>query len=204
MSSKVRLVAERCFSLAEIVVIDLKDGGDLTNAIKIKRARESYVYRTDRAEDKRGLLNAFRRVAEELAKKRRNENEYGAAAEARKRESTLLSSPPIAQQGFGPLSLGGSSGGTSRTGYDGSLLTPIGEDGNGTSSDDVGVMAAAAASAASERKDPGRWNNDFADELAVCIALREWDQAVTLIEKGRAVLSTYSSPNDASSLDLSA
>lgn len=206
MSSKVRLVAERCFSLAEIVVIDLKDGGDLTNAIKIKRARESFVYRTDRAEDKRALLNAFRRVAEELAKKRRNESEYGAAAEARKRESTLLSSPPVAHHQFDALTLGTTDSSSShRQLYDGGLLTPIGEDGP-TSSEgggEAGVMAAAAASAATERKDPGRWNNDFADELSVCIALREWEQAVTLIEKGRAVLSTYSSPNDASSLDLS-
>ncbi|SPO28826.1 related to EXO84 - exocyst protein essential for secretion [Ustilago trichophora] len=202
MSSKVRLVAERCFSLAEIVVIDLKDGGDLTNAIKIKRARESYVYRTDRAEDKRALLNAFRRVAEELAKKRRNESEYGAAAEARKRESTLLSSPPIAQHQFEALDLSSTSSTTSsRQHYDGGLLTPIGEHGPADSAG--GVMAAAAASASAERKDPGRWNNDFADELSVCIALREWDQAVTLIEKGRAVLSTYSS-TDASCLDLSA
>ncbi|SPO27997.1 related to EXO84 - exocyst protein essential for secretion [Ustilago trichophora] len=203
MSSKVRLVAERCFSLAEIVVIDLKDGGDLTNAIKIKRARESYVYRTDRAEDKRALLNAFRRVAEELAKKRRNESEYGAAAQARKRESTLLSSPPIARHQFEALHLSSApSTSSSRQQYDGGLLTPIGEDGPSDTSAG-GLMAAAAASASAERKDPGRWNNDFADELSVCIALREWDQAVTLIEKGRAVLSTYSS-SDASSLDLSA
>ncbi|TKY89063.1 hypothetical protein EX895_001594 [Sporisorium graminicola] len=203
MSSKVRLVAERCFSLAEIVVIDLKDGGDLTNAIKIKRARETHVYRTDRAEDKRALLNAFRRVAEELAKKRRNESEYGAAAaEARKRESTLLSSPPIAPHQFDALRLGHSAAGRLN---DGGLLTPIGEDRDPMQGDRAGgVMAAAAASAASERKDPGRWNSDFADELSVCIALREWDQAVTLIEKGRAVLSTYTSTSDAASLDLSA
>lgn len=195
MSSKVRLVAERCFSLAEIVVIDLKDGGDLTNAIKIKRARESYVYRTDRAEDKRALLNAFRRVAEELAKKRRNDADYG-AAEAAKRHSTLLASPTLGQTGFERAD-----GASSLTAAFDTLLTPIGEDGEGGAGGEGGVMAAAAATAASERKDPGRWNNEFADELAVCIALREWDHAVTLIEKGRGVLSTYTS-SDAASVDL--
>lgn len=164
MSSKVRLVAERCFSLAEIVVIDLKDGGDLTNAIKIKRSKETYVYRTDRAEDKKALLNAFRRVAEELANKRRKES--NAEAEARKRESTLLS---------GPAPMGGISSSSA------ALLTPVAE--ADTSADSL--LAAAAASAASERKDPGRWNNDFVDELAVCIALRQWDEAVTLVEKGK-------------------
>ncbi|PWZ01194.1 hypothetical protein BCV70DRAFT_188397 [Testicularia cyperi] len=200
MSSKVRLVAERCFSLAEIVVIDLKDGGDLTNAIKIKRGKESHVYRTDRSEDKRALLNAFRRVAEELAKKRRNESTAEADARS-KRESTLLSSPPPIAQ-FQSMSMGigraGSlSSASSALGYDGSLLTPIGEDGP-----QQGVMAAAAASAASERKDPGRWNNDFADELAVCIALREWDHAADLIDKGKGVLSTYST-SELAFVDLS-
>ncbi|CCF50664.1 hypothetical protein NDA11_005482 [Ustilago hordei] len=194
MSSKVRLVAERCFSLAEILVIDLKDGGDLTNAIKIKRGRQSFVYRTDRGEDKRALLNAFRRVAEELAKKRRDESEFGAE---KRRESTLLSSPGQ----LDALTIGASGGGRGKA-LDGGLLTPIGEDGP---EDRGGLMAAAAASAASERKDPGRWNNDFSDELSVCIALREWDQAVSLIEKGRAVLSTYPSPSSRSPsyIDLS-
>ncbi|PWN52446.1 hypothetical protein IE53DRAFT_367213 [Violaceomyces palustris] len=185
MSSKVRLVAERCFSLGEIVVIDLKDGGDLTNAVKIKRGKETFVYRTDRTEDKRALLNAFRRVAEELANKRRKES--NAEAEARKRESTLLSSPSIPEFGFNPR------GGSSTSGS----LAPPSEGGT-----DGGVFAAAAASAATEKKDPGRWINDFADELAVCIALREWDEAVTLIEKGKGVLSTYS-PSDFAYIDLS-
>ncbi|KAJ9474696.1 Exocyst complex component EXO84 [Pseudozyma hubeiensis] len=189
MSSKVRLVAERCFSLAEIVVIDLKDGGDLTNAIKIKRGRETYVYRTERGEDKRALLNAFRRVAEELAKKRRNGG--GESVDGRKRESTLLSSPA----GRVMDDRGGAGG----------LLTPIGEMADAMhEAGQGGMMAAAAASAASERKDPGRWNNDFADQLSVCIALREFDQATTLIEKGRAVLSTYTSTSDVSWMHLSA
>lgn len=185
MSSKMRLVAERCFNLAEMVVIDLKDGGDLTNAIKIKRGKESYVYRTDRSEDKRALLAAFRRVAEELSKKRRNES--NAEAEARKRESTLLASPSMTHLDA-----------TRSTAYNSSLLAPIGED----EEEAGGLMAAAAASAATERKDPGRWNNDFADELAVCIALREWGDAVDLIDKGKSVLSTYSK-SDFAFVDLS-
>ncbi|KAN0061879.1 exocyst complex component exo84 [Thecaphora frezii] len=191
MSSKVRLVAERCFSLAEIVVIDLKDGGDLTNAIKVRRGKETYVYRSDRSEDKKALLNAFKRVAEELATKRRKEN--SADAEARKRESTLLS--PGLDQG-GMMSASGRRDGAEAS----RLLTSIGEEGSvgGGSS----VLAAAAASAASERKDPGRWNNDFADELAVCIALREWEEAVSLVERGKSVLSTYS-PSEMAFVDLS-
>ncbi|GAA5869196.1 hypothetical protein JCM16303_000387 [Sporobolomyces ruberrimus] len=78
----VRLVAERCFNLSEIVVVDLKDGGDLQNAVKIKRGKETIIFRTDKAEDKKMLLLAFKKVAEELMNKKRKEmlNE----AEARK------------------------------------------------------------------------------------------------------------------------
>jgi hypothetical protein len=162
MSARVRLVAERCFSLGEIVVIDLKDGGDLTNAVKIKRAKETFVYRTERAEDKRALLNAFRKVAEELASKRRKESV--AEAEARKRESTLVGGPTPAM--LRSPDVAGDRGMSAFPGEDGS------------------VLAAAAATAASEKKDPGRWINDFADELAVAIALREWSDAVAMVEKG--------------------
>jgi len=30
-----------------------------------------------------------------------------------------------------------------------------------------------------------RWAGDFADKLTVAIALREWDQAVSLVEEGK-------------------
>ncbi|PWO00852.1 hypothetical protein FA09DRAFT_293361 [Tilletiopsis washingtonensis] len=181
MSARVRLVAERCFSLGEIVVIDLKDGGDLTNAVKIKRAKETFVYRTERAEDKRALLNAFRKVAEELASKRRKESV--AEAEARKRESTLVGGPTPAM--LRSPDVAGDRGMSAFPGEDGS------------------VLAAAAATAASEKKDPGRWINDFADELAVAIALREWSDAVAMVEKGKGALSTYA-PTDQAHRDLAA
>ena len=96
-----RLVAERCWNLNEVVVVDVKDSGgkklprsclqtacksslthvfpqtctDLTNAIKIRRGKESLVYRTNFADDKRILLGAFRKVAEDLAAKKRKESE---------------------------------------------------------------------------------------------------------------------------------
>jgi hypothetical protein len=48
---------------------------DLTNAIKIRRGKESLVYRTNFADDKRVLLAAFRKVAEDLAAKKRKASE---------------------------------------------------------------------------------------------------------------------------------
>lgn len=55
---------------------------DLTNAVKIKRGKETIIFRTDKPEDKKVLLLAFKKVAEDLMNKKRKEmlNE----AEARK------------------------------------------------------------------------------------------------------------------------
>ncbi|MCO5589739.1 hypothetical protein L7F22_043707 [Adiantum nelumboides] len=166
MSARVRLVAERCFSLAEIVVIDLKDGGELTNAIKIKRGKESFVYRTDRGEDKRALLNAFRRVAEELANKRRKDSL--AEAEARKRDSIFPGADSGVLSGSGRLT--------------GSVDTL--RRGGVSSSDD-------SSGRGGNEKDLNRWLSDFSDQIAVAIALREWGEAVDLVEKGQALLAEH-------------
>ncbi|KAJ9099335.1 hypothetical protein QFC21_004216 [Naganishia friedmannii] len=74
-SSKGQLVADKCFTLSEISVADIKDSGDLTNSIKVKRGKETYVYRTNHPEDKRALLMAFRQVNEEMQAKKRELNE---------------------------------------------------------------------------------------------------------------------------------
>lgn len=70
-----RMVAERCWVLGDLVVVDLKDTGDLTNALKVKRGKEVCVYRASKADDKKQLLQAFRQVSNELAERRRKESE---------------------------------------------------------------------------------------------------------------------------------
>jgi exocyst complex component 8 len=47
----------------------------LVNVFKIKHGKETHVYRTDSAMEKKNLLSQFRHVAEELAAKRRKERE---------------------------------------------------------------------------------------------------------------------------------
>jgi hypothetical protein len=163
MSARVRLVAERCFSLAEIVVIDLKDGGDLTNAIKIKRGKESFVYRTERSEDKRALLNAFRRVAEELANKRRKESL--AEAEARKIDARHLD--------------GEFDGDAGRMGDNGHAMRR-------------GISATSDQSGNKNEKDINKWLGESSDQIAVAIALREWGEAVSLIESSQVLVSETS------------
>lgn len=53
----------------------LTKASDLTNALKIRRSKETCVYRTGRAEDKKALLAAFRQVSQELGEKKRKESE---------------------------------------------------------------------------------------------------------------------------------
>jgi hypothetical protein len=38
-----------------------------------------------------------------------------------------------------------------------------------------------------------RWTSDFADRLTVAIALREWEQAVLLVEEGKILPRDYRS-----------
>ena len=47
----------------------------MTNVFKIRHGKETHVYRTDIAADKKNLLSQFRHVAEELAAKKRKERE---------------------------------------------------------------------------------------------------------------------------------
>jgi hypothetical protein len=47
----------------------------MTNVFKIRHGKETHVYRTEGAGDKKSLLATFRSVAEDLAAKRRKERE---------------------------------------------------------------------------------------------------------------------------------
>ncbi|KAK4045998.1 exocyst complex component exo84 [Microbotryomycetes sp. JL201] len=165
--SSIRLVAERCFNLSEIVVVDLKDGGDLTNAVKIKRGKETIIFRTDHTEDKKVLLLAFKKVAEDLMNKKRKEilNE----AEARKGDSSTLRGPrqdydgTYSSTGFNPRQL-----------FDFVKDDPSGKDSS--------------------------WIEDVSDEMAVSIAIREFEAATVLIEKGKKALPQLTADPHASQL----
>ncbi|BGP54222.1 hypothetical protein JCM8202_001355 [Rhodotorula sphaerocarpa] len=148
-----RLVAERCFTLSEIVVVDLKDTGDLQNAIKIKRGKETVIYRTDKPENKKMLLLAFKKVAEELINRKRKEmlNE----AEARKGDPSSL-------RGY-------------RSDFDSSFADA-----------DFDPVEALGLSDSSTRD--SSWIGDFSDELSVAVSVREFENAVSLIERAKSIL----------------
>ena len=72
--------SSRSIDLPELVT-------DLQNAVKIKRGKETIIFRTDKTEDKKMLLLAFKKVAEELMNKKRKE--MLSEAEARKGDVSL-------------------------------------------------------------------------------------------------------------------
>jgi exocyst complex component 8 len=47
----------------------------MTNVFKIRSGKETHVYRTDQAADKKNLLAQFRQIAEEFAQRRQKERE---------------------------------------------------------------------------------------------------------------------------------
>jgi exocyst complex component 8 len=90
-----KLVADRCWPLNEMLVLDTKDTASpyfqhtlhtgsclllpftpaLVNVFKVKHGKETHVYRTESASDKKNMLAQFRHIAEELSAKRRKERE---------------------------------------------------------------------------------------------------------------------------------
>jgi hypothetical protein len=57
---------------------------------------------------------------------------------------------------------------------------------------DLTQRAGGDGSSAKEKAErDARWVGEFADELTVAIALREWDQAVSLVEEGRCMLNSF-------------
>ncbi|CDO77292.1 hypothetical protein BN946_scf184753.g42 [Trametes cinnabarina] len=157
-----KLVAERCWPLNEMLVLDTKDTPNMTNVFKIRHGKETHVYRTEISSDKKNLLSQFRQVAEELAAKKRKERE----GEHQRRKSIWM---------------GGDRGSLAFTGEG---IPPL-PDWMADLASNSGEMGASAKEKA-ERD--ARWIGDWSDDLTVAIALREWDRAVSLVEEGEGKL----------------
>lgn len=205
MTTKVKLEAERCFALGEIVVVDLKDnarvgsqtslapGSTATDAgikdsLKIKRGRETFVYRAETRQAKEALLNAFRRVAEGLANRRKRDGAGGSAEIASSEDAGSVAGGRRQSVYAGMAS--DYRAGKPKSSLSGLAEEPEEDDGEPR---DTGVMQLASERVKEERKDPTRWLNDWSDSLAVDIALRRWEDAVDKVSKGKAMLSTYTS-----------
>lgn len=127
----------------------------MTNVFKIRHGKETHVYRTERPADKKALLVQLRQVAEELGARRRKEREG-----EHERRKTLFQA-------------------TSSTGS----IPPMPE-WMADLARRGGDIPGAGADAKEKVERDARWTNDWADQLTVAIALREWTKAVELVEKG--------------------
>ncbi|KAI0686819.1 hypothetical protein BC835DRAFT_1420137 [Cytidiella melzeri] len=151
-----KLIAERCWPLNDMLVLDTKDTSSMTNVFKIRYNKETHVYRTEVAADKRTLLMQFRAVAEELAAKRRKERE----GEHQRRKSMWIGEQRSSQaftSDMPPLP---------------DFLLGMGE------KSDVG------SSGKDKSERDARWIGEYSDELTVAIALRKFEDAVALVEEG--------------------
>ncbi|KAI0673985.1 Cullin repeat-like-containing domain protein [Trametes maxima] len=155
-----KLVAERCWPLNEMLVLDTKDTPNMTNVFKIRHGKETHVYRTDISADKKNLLSQFRHVAEELAAKKRKERE----GEHQRRKSMWMG------------------GDRSSLAFNGEGIPPMPE----WMADLASKSGELGATAKEKAESDARWIGDWSDELTVSIALREWDRAVTLVEEGES------------------
>ncbi|KAF8531522.1 Cullin repeat-like-containing domain protein [Gautieria morchelliformis] len=157
-----RLVAERCWMLNDITMQDVKDANEVTNVIKLRHGKETHVYRIGRVKEKKTLLNAFRQASEELAARKRKQRE----GEHERRRSVWAdgnrSSLAVPDSELMP-----------------SLPDWLGEIGAREGLDGAKVKA----------EQDSRWVGDFSDDLTVAIALRQWDEAVALVESGEKRLS---------------
>ena len=173
-----RMVAERCWVLADLVVVDVKDSGDLTNALKIKRNKEVCIYRTSRPEDKKALLGAFRQVSQELSEKKRKESEK----EQERRKTMWLGEVMPRCCLYAQLIRQG-----------GAINRPA--SGMLSASRPLSTIGISLA----DTKDL-RWIEEYGDELTMAIATRDWDESLKLILKGQDLLRTFAAHPSAQSI----
>ncbi|KAJ8579270.1 hypothetical protein M405DRAFT_886504, partial [Rhizopogon salebrosus TDB-379] len=163
-----RLVAERCWPLNEMLVLDTKDSASLTNVFKVRHQRETHVYRTEAPSDKKTLLAQFRQVAEELAVRKRKEREG-----EHERRKSMWTGGDRNSMTFHP-----------------DKMPPL-PDWMAELARGAGIDGDTSARDKSERD--GRFVSDLSDDLTVAIALRSWERAVELVEEGRAKVTSIPS-----------
>ncbi|KIL71372.1 hypothetical protein M378DRAFT_188868 [Amanita muscaria Koide BX008] len=155
-----KLVAEHCWPVNEMLVLDTKDSSRITNVFKIRHGKETHVYRTEKPTEKKALLAQFRQVADELMAKKRKEREG-----EHERRKTMFQASGSGDRNVPPVP---------------EWMADL--------TKRVGDIPGVGVDAKEKTERDTRWTNDWADQLTVAIALREWSNAVELVEKGQARL----------------
>jgi hypothetical protein len=147
----------------------------LVNVFKIRHGKETHVYRTESAADKKNLLSQFRHIAEELAAKKRKERE----GEHERRKSLWAGGGVCYSPESLFLNLDPNFENFQRNSMTPGDVPPVPD-----WMSDLAQQAGISDSAKENSERDARWIGDFADQLTIAIALREWDTAVNLVEQG--------------------
>lgn len=75
MSGKNRLAVEKTFPINEIGFIDMKDSPEMTNAFKIIKGSETFMYRAESLQEKRTLLAVITKITNEILASKKQEIE---------------------------------------------------------------------------------------------------------------------------------
>ncbi|KAF8435627.1 hypothetical protein L210DRAFT_3483933 [Boletus edulis BED1] len=165
-----KLVAEKCWPLNEMLVLDTKDTPSMTNVFKVRHGKETHVYRTDAPTDKKTLLGQFRQVAEELGVRKRKERE----GEHERRKSLWASANSEGDQRPSAI-------------FNLDKLPPLADwMAELARAANASTPGAAEASSRAKSDRNARALSDLSDDLTVAIALRDWPRAVKLAESARA------------------
>ncbi|KAF9995134.1 exocyst complex component exo84 [Entomortierella chlamydospora] len=65
-NSKYKLLGDRCWQLTEINIEDMKDTSDVRNAIKITHGNDSFIYKTEKGQEKQTMLTNLKRTTDEM------------------------------------------------------------------------------------------------------------------------------------------
>ncbi|KAJ3268238.1 exocyst complex component exo84 [Borealophlyctis nickersoniae] len=86
ITGKSRMVVDKCWGLMDLAVIDVKDSVDVSNAFRVMKHPDVFLYRSETLEEKRGLLSAIKRITDDLMRQKRKDVENAAA-----RQNTISS-----------------------------------------------------------------------------------------------------------------
>ncbi|RUP43284.1 hypothetical protein BC936DRAFT_137393 [Jimgerdemannia flammicorona] len=169
MSSKLKLVAEQCWPLNEIAVIDIKDSPDIVNAFKVIKNSETFYYRAEKLDDKTGFLVMVKRNTDEMMEEKRRQRDAMRA----KTESVMIIAGSETNDLRNNLSK------VARK----PLPPPPAPFRGGNEDEDAPEKSMSAVDM--------RWMANLPDELDVCIAQREFEAAVAYVENARSILSAH-------------
>ncbi|CAG8688693.1 6445_t:CDS:2, partial [Cetraspora pellucida] len=174
-TTKIRLVADRCWSLDDISLIDMKDTDGCMNFIKIlKHPTDQFIFQGSTPEEKKNLINMTKRATDEML-----------SAKAAK-HADLVINAQNSQQQLTPL------------------IRSLSRRSRNALTSSIRNQKSPGSKAITRSPRELSFNDlreieDLADQLVVYIATREFDEAVESIEKAKAALTNISA--DAAKLD---